>query len=167
MKKLRLLLFEDCNRDCDGCCNKDWDLEHLPIENDFSGYDEILLTGGEPMLDWRYVMKVAHKIKAESDAKIYVYTAKVDVLCDVIIVLDYVDGITVTIHDYIDIPPFLALNGYLRCNFRKGKSFRLNIFRGIDFKYDEGIWVVKDNIDWIKDCPLPDNETLARCGIER
>ena len=24
-EKLRLLLFEECDRDCPGCCNRDWD----------------------------------------------------------------------------------------------------------------------------------------------
>jgi len=31
MKKLRLLLFPDCNRNCAGCCNNDWDLDLLPM----------------------------------------------------------------------------------------------------------------------------------------
>ena len=26
---LRLLLWEECNRTCQGCCNKDWDLSSL------------------------------------------------------------------------------------------------------------------------------------------
>ena len=40
-KKLRLLLFTNCNRGCEGCCNLDWDLASLPIVDDFSQYDEI------------------------------------------------------------------------------------------------------------------------------
>ena len=48
--KLRLLLFEECNRSCPGCCNRDWDLQPLPVCYDLPPYRIILLTGGEPML---------------------------------------------------------------------------------------------------------------------
>ena len=34
-EKLRLLLFEECDRDCPGCCNRDWDLRSLPVCRDF------------------------------------------------------------------------------------------------------------------------------------
>ena len=50
MKKLRLLLFTDCNRNCEGCCNNDFDLNALKVETDFRQYDKIFLTGGEPMI---------------------------------------------------------------------------------------------------------------------
>ena len=47
-KTLRLLLFEDCNRNCKKCCNKQWDLKLLPEVGSFKDWDEIILTGGEP-----------------------------------------------------------------------------------------------------------------------
>lgn len=43
MSKLRLLLWEECNRTCAGCCNKDWNLSELPVCFDYSGYDLILI----------------------------------------------------------------------------------------------------------------------------
>ena len=49
-EKLRLLLFEECDRDGPGCCNRDWDLRSLPVCRDFTPYQVIMLTGGEPML---------------------------------------------------------------------------------------------------------------------
>lgn len=36
-EKLRLLLFEECDRDCPGCCNRDWDLRSFPVCRDFIG----------------------------------------------------------------------------------------------------------------------------------
>ena len=54
MKKLRLLLTENCNRECKGCCNTDWDIKNLPeisadeIINE--NFDLIMITGGEPLL---------------------------------------------------------------------------------------------------------------------
>ncbi len=42
-KKLRLLLFEECTRSCPGCCNRDWDLQSLPVCRDYSPYQLIML----------------------------------------------------------------------------------------------------------------------------
>ncbi len=50
MKKLRLIITEKCNRKCSGCCNNDWNIDKLPVITDFSKYNEIIITGGEPML---------------------------------------------------------------------------------------------------------------------
>jgi len=48
MKKLRFLLWEDCNKQCSGCCNKQFDLDNLlkVSSTEFQSYDEIELTGG-------------------------------------------------------------------------------------------------------------------------
>ena len=89
MKKLRLLLFKQCNRNCEGCCNKDWNLESPPIEIDFSSYDEVCLTGGEPMLNWSLIFKITTHIRSQGNAKVYVYTAKLDKIADVIAVLSF------------------------------------------------------------------------------
>ncbi|MBU1087771.1 MAG: hypothetical protein KKD05_09695, partial [Candidatus Omnitrophica bacterium] len=60
MKKLRLLLFTECNRNCNGCCNNDWDLKSLLNEHLFKEYSEILLTGGEPMLHPELILEVCY-----------------------------------------------------------------------------------------------------------
>jgi molybdenum cofactor biosynthesis enzyme MoaA len=44
MKKLRLLVTSECNRSCSGCCNKEWDLDKLPVCESYKDYDEIYLT---------------------------------------------------------------------------------------------------------------------------
>jgi len=165
MKKLRLLLFEQCNRDCDGCCNKDWDIESLPVEDDFSIYDEVLLTGGEPMLDWSLIFKVTTLIRSQGNAKVYVYTAKLDKIPEVIAVLNYVDGMTVTLHDQSDVPDFKAFNEYI-LQIKPNKSLRLNIFRGVVVSLDLSPWSVKDDMVWIKDCPLPENEVFKKLGLK-
>ena len=41
-------------------------------------------------------------------------------------------------------------------------SMRLNIFKGVEVGKLELDWIVKDNIVWIKDCPLPEGETLMK-----
>jgi len=155
---LRLLLFEECNRNCSGCCNKDWDLSALPREANFSRYDLIMLTGGEPMLYPLIVLEAIVEIRKQSSAPIIVYTAKVDDVDNTLRVLKYSDGMTVTLHDQNDVSYFDILNSNLGTN---EKSLRLNIFKGIDHD-DYPLWKVKDNIEWIKNCPLPKNEVFRR-----
>jgi organic radical activating enzyme len=173
--KLRLLLFEKCDRSCKGCCNKDWDLSQIPIhyiDDDFSQYDKIMLTGGEPMLDPVYVLEVIHKIKEKTDVPIIVYTAKIDNIDDVINVLDKADGLTITLHEQEDVEPFLNLHDKLKYLNTSHKSLRLNVFHNVYMEgfhnvYMEGIlnfpnYIIKQNIEWIKNCPLPENEVFYR-----
>lgn len=165
--KLRLLLSEECNRNCVGCCNKDWDLKNLPTENDFSEYDIIMLTGGEPMLNPGLIMKTVERIRKVNDCPIYLYTAKVNNILDTITVLDAVDGITLTLHENKDIVDFYSLNHILEYYQHfvnpNTKSLRLNVFDKVKINRENyPMWEVKENIKWIKNCPLPGDEVFKR-----
>ena len=161
MKTLRLLLFEACNRKCPGCCNKDWNLGGLPVASSFKGYKEIILTGGEPMLRPHLIKQVADRIREDTTAKIYVYTAKVDDIKEALSVLESVDGLTVTLHEPADLEPFRRFDAARKARGIEGKSLRLNIFFNVETIQPEG-WKVKAGIEWIKDCPLPSNEVFMR-----
>lgn len=162
-KKLRLVLFEECNRSCEGCCNKDYNLNHLPTIWDFSEYDKIFLTGGEPMLQPDLILSVIQGIRSVNDCPIYMYTAKSKRAMDLIAMLHVLDGITLTLHETYDVAPFVALNNLLVSMDIKGKSLRLNVFSGVDISgLNTDLWEVKDNIEWIVDCPLPVGETLGK-----
>jgi len=165
MKTLRLLLWEECPRNCSGCCNKDWDLKTLPCVRvaDYVGYDEIILTGGEPMLYPCKLLQIIHALRSWSEAKLYLYTAQCQPA--LLSMLHYVDGLTVTLHEQSDVANFDLFNSFRREMFDKygKKSLRLNIFKGIDTsELNLEDWQVKDNMEWIKNCPLPENETFAR-----
>ena len=170
MKILRLLLTEQCNRSCSGCCNKDWDLAGLEIETDFTGYDQILLTGGEPMLDPDAVIDMVAKIRKQTASPIIMYTADVRDIDATMRVISMIDGITVTLHDQCDVEPFLAFHERLmETKFFWGKTLRVNVFRGVEFtnpsyrtSQDMQAWHAKKDIVWVKDCPLPENETFKR-----
>ena len=169
LKSLRLLLFSECNRNCNGCCNKDWDLDGLPVANSFYGYDEILLTGGEPMLHPDFVIETIERIRKQSEAKIYVYTAKIDEIASIYDVIYWSNGITVTLHDTNDVKHFIKLNNFLLEMWIGGfiskheKNLRLNVFEGIDISNEDlSLWIVKSNIVWLKNCPLPENEVFMR-----
>jgi len=162
MKKLRLLFTSLCNRNCSGCCNKDWNLEKLPKCDSYLGYDEILITGGEPLLFIDELLILIKKIREENyEAKIYVYTAQLDRLEEV---LPFTDGVTITLHeqkDYLEFNKFLKRNIPNLYNWRN-KSLRLNIFKGIQTDYITELFKVKDEIEWIKDCPLPEGEIFMK-----
>ena len=161
--KLRLLLFKECDRNCDGCCNKRWNLDTLEVESNFKGYSEIILTGGEPMLDPSMVIRTIRRIRKEAGGgtKIYMYTAKLDEPHTLLIVLEYLDGLTVTLHEPSDIGDFMAFSNLL---FEvDGRSLRLNSFDGVDLSgIDLSNWKVKEGVKWIKDCPLPEDEVFRR-----
>jgi pyruvate-formate lyase-activating enzyme len=159
-------MTQECNRSCVGCCNKDWDLDALPKCYNYAGYDEILITGGEPMLYPERVKKIVKEIRAEnSTAKIYMYTAQSIDWSTFIELLTVLDGITLTLHTQADVVPFLRLNEQLntRWPITITKSLRLNVFDGI-FYADRHIvfWNIKDGIEWIKDRPLPTDEVFMQ-----
>lgn len=158
--KLRLLLFSDCNRRCLGCCNQDWDLSTLPVCGSFAGYDEIMLTGGEPMLRPQFVLDVVTRIRQEYTGRLWVYTAKVDNITKTQDVLRKVDGLCVTLHEQSDVPAWARFASSCRDS---SKSLRLNVFAGVDIgDIDTMGWIVKDGIKWIPNSPLPSGEAFMR-----
>jgi len=161
MKKMRLVMFEECNRNCAGCCNKDWDFGAVGVCDNFSGFDLVMLTGGEPMLKPSLVLKTIERVKEDTNgkAKVYVYTAKVDTTFDALQVLEASDGMCVTLHEQSDVEPFL--NFAARTKGYK-KSLRVNIFKGVRLCGIPAGWKEKRDMEWIKDCPLPDGEILLK-----
>ena len=159
-KKLRLLLFEDCNRKCNGCCNNDWDLKNLPICGFFRGYDLVMLTGGEPMLYPDVIYDAVNRIQEQTEAPIILYTALLADKTELARILDKIAGVTVTLHTTADITPFLEFDRYYVG--RGDKSLRLNVFEEVGPVSCSARWNVKSGITWIKDCPLPSGEALMR-----
>lgn len=162
MKKLRLLVTDKCNRACPGCCNKGYDLAALPVLDTYLGWDEVNITGGEPMLDPDATMGV---ISLFPWTRVFVYTAKVDDLQATLDVLELADGMTLTLHTQEDVAPFLVLNKALDTELCDEQlSLRLNVFEGVKIPEEVNIdkWKVKAHMAWIKDCPLPKDEVFMR-----
>lgn len=170
MKKLRLLVTKDCPKNCTGCCNKDWNLDELPIVEHFN-YDEIILTGGEPFsvnafrktVDLLYFLK---NIMPDDNRKVYVYTTDAWAVYDC---LEIADGFTLTLHDQEDVDSFfIAANDALEQLLEQMPSvkcsLRLHIFKGITLPDDINLshWQVKSDIEWIENCPLPVDEEFRR-----
>ena len=177
-RKLRLLVTTDCPNHCPLCCNNSWDFSKLPSVTSFD-YDEVIITGGEPLLFVDKVVELAWLIKTlrpmlypEEDApKIYVYTSIASYL-PIRQLLNVVDGIVLTPHSKDDVKRFIRLNKilgmFLAENPRLKPSLRLNLFKNIKDMLPEdidlSIWKVKD-IEWIKDCPVPKGEDFKRLSI--
>lgn len=162
--KLRLLVTKNCNRNCTGCCNKDWDLDGLPeVDLQYTRYDEIILTGGEPLLNVDRLKTLCEKIHViQPRVPIFVYTACVDIqkISDI---LGVCDGMTLTLHTPLDGELFFN-NSYNRFKNIFNKSLRLHVFKGIQVPKEvySSRWKVKENIVWIKNCPLPVDEVFRK-----
>lgn len=174
-RKLRLLVTTDCPNHCPMCCNNQFDFDKLKRVEYFD-YDEIMITGGEPLLFPRKVEELARSIKTlnpilypgESVPKIYVYTS----IASLVLfkkILNIVDGVVLTPHSREDVQRFLTLNSFLEMYLRSypelNPSLRLNLFKNIKDILPEDIdlslWQVKD-MEWIKDCPVPKGEDFRR-----
>lgn len=172
-KKLRLLLTTKCPNKCPMCCNNSWDFSKLPVVERWN-YEQIMFTGGEPLLFPARVSNFANSVKEIVKVqygytpKIYVYTAVCDSL-QLCLGLKHLDGVVLTPHNRSDVNKFLAFNDSLLNNpYYKGfeeKSLRLNLFKNIKEMIPEGtdlsLWQVKD-MEWVKDCPVPEGEDFRR-----
>lgn len=147
-RKLRLLVTTDCPNHCPMCCNNQFDFDKLKRVEDFD-YDEIMITGGEPLLFPRKVEELARAIKTlnpilypdESVPKIYVYTF-IASLVPFKKILNIVDGVVLT-HSKEDVQRFLNLNSFLGMYIRSypelNPSLRLNLFKNIKDMLPEDI----------------------------
>lgn len=171
MKKLRLILDYTCHKDCKGCCNKQSPFTPNEVERwdwNLNGFDQLILTGGELLLDpLRVYSFLMAKALAEDKTPTYLYTAYA---CDFemfFLILRHLDGITFTIHDQEDVNNFLRLNFYLAPMRRyiqdNNKSMRLHIFKEVKISLvNPTFWKIKDNIEWIPNCPLPEDEVIRQ-----
>lgn len=180
-KKLRLLVTAKCHNKCPMCCNNQFDIEKIPVV-DRLDYDEISITGGEPMLareSCEKVLRLVHSFCSVRKAigmpmpKFYLYTAFFDF--DTISLSSFIfDGICLTPHSKVDVEKFIDINikmlasknsGDAYKEFNPNCSLRLNLFT--DMKdllpkdIDLSLWKVKE-MEWIKDCPVPEGEDSRR-----
>lgn len=160
MRKLRLVVTQQCDRACPGCSNNGRDLDALPVCTNFMGYEEILLTGGEPMLEVDRVRRLIHRIRRQGHfGPIILYTALPTRALQALLHI-YLDGVTITLHKQSDVAMFRAFARELDCV--SSKSLRLKIFEGVDIgDLDVTRWDVR-TLDWIENCPLPEGEVFMR-----
>ncbi len=180
--KARVLVTKKCNRKCKGCCNETLGIIDKISFEDLFKYDEICITGGEPMLLSDRLVEMIHRLRLQGyTGKIWLYTANSHRLatywaCKMLI--DEVDGITYTVHHgkmetvKRDLADLRRLDTYLKETDRSGKSDRLYIdsrvyseeyVKSLMYKWDE----VKP-LKWIEsgDCPVPEGEEVVFYDLE-
>jgi hypothetical protein len=144
------------------------DLVRLPKLGHFKDlrkYDEIIFSGGEPLLVPARVYNWISLTKLYTRAPIYLYTAKLDNPYLFANILGKVDGITVTLHEELDIPDFIRIDEMMKRAKGLKKSMRLNVFTEAMSVFHNNLWEgwkVQSNMVWIKDCPIPSHETVMR-----
>ena len=167
--KLRLLITPDCNRNCKMCCNKNFDLLQLPPISltEYKLYDEISLTGGEPMLYPWSVLDTLMNIREYSgyQGKINLYTAMPDAP-ELKNVLKLIDGLTVSVHDPKALADLAEFNDSLVLGDVRGKTLRCKLAPQVHqyakvASYRFPAWDV-ETFNWIVDCPLPEGEEFKR-----
>ena len=108
----RVVLTDWCNLDCEFCCMKETDI-HYSFKNQTAlwiaqqRYDEIGITGGEPLLELEKLVQFICLIKYfNSDSKVYLYTNG-DLLNSEtarILLTTGLDGINWSPHSYPSLP---------------------------------------------------------------
>jgi len=126
-------------------------------------FSEIILTGGEPMVAVPLIYKTIEDIRGVTDdTPIYLYTANLKEPYIAILILGMIEGMTVTLHDQVDVKYFRRFTALLE-EYKDTKSLRLNIFKGVDItSVDTTGWVIKDDIVWLDPCPVPEDEVFMR-----
>lgn len=173
-RKLRLLMTTMCHNSCPKCCNKQYDMSKVPVLDRFD-YDEVCITGGEPMLNPPKVRRLATMFKMAAgamgkDVKVYLYTARIDpaTLYNMVVIMRILDGVVVTPHSADDIKEFKYLNWRLNemdlMEVPDLCSLRLNLFSDVKEKLrgeNLSYWKVKD-MEWLDDCPVPEGEDFRK-----
>lgn len=167
--KARILITEECHRSCFGCCNTySHIMENSQYINDFTGLpsnlDEIMITGGEPMLSPIRTERIAKELRnAYPASKIYLYSALYNKNLGKIIPI--LDGLHYTLHERAneeDIHSLYRLQELLQVNKEdwKEKSFRLYIDDKVNLPIDiiHNIWSQVNISKWLTEQELLDKQ---------
>ncbi len=136
MEKARVIITFECKRSCENCCNKYTSIMKNAISinnlNELDNYDEISITGGEPMLNCIRTSNIIKYLRNRNPNRlIYLYTAFYsDSMSNII---NLVDGIQFSLHDGVstqDISGFVKFQEDIK---DINKSFRLYVEPTIEY----------------------------------
>jgi len=162
MKSARVIITFDCPRKCENCCNKSKSIIdsaiHIKHAYELSEFDEIMITGGEPMLYPKLVSKFISE--TSPGQKLLLYAAMY--APDLTWMVDLFDGIQYSIHSPAskdDIDGFMSFQDAI---IGKHGSYRLHVDANINTSIPiiPGLWKRISATNMIVDSPLPENETL-------
>lgn len=166
----RVIVTYQCNRSCLGCCNgHDNDIKKISNVDELLKYDEIVITGGEPMLIKEKLFDFLLQLRnMEYNGKIYMYTAFWNPGIYSNEILQSLDGITFTIHADSTDADIVALKSLSRQTRLADPKFssRLIIDSRVFEKYDLSninlnSWDVIRKLQWKDKCELAEHEELV------
>lgn len=176
MKKntARVIVTQECSRNCSYCVNKQNDGEMIRSARHFTlecltHYEMVLLTGGEPLLKYTLVLGLCDQLRRKGyKGQIIIYASRNLIPRGHWIELfKFIDGVTYTIHDenegtvsHKDMDDLHDMQTLFRCYPQK--SFRLNLAPTLESNIPiiPEVWGSIKIKKWLEDCPLPTNETL-------
>lgn len=169
-KTARVIVTFECNRNCPGCCNKKLP-EYKVIHNinELLAYQEIVITGGEPMLIPGKVMDLVDGLRTDCDyrGKIYMYTSLWNGKKISKDILRELDGITYTLHAESTDKEIMELKALSNSGILQNPSFvsRLFIDTRVYERYDLSNinfarWSVIRKLVWKEKCEPAQNEDL-------
>lgn len=171
MKTARILITTKCNRTCHYCCNeKDAGLDDavfMESLEELDAYDAVVISGGEPMLYPKRLRELAKMIKGRRDIPIYLQSATCTKYTDD--VLQYLDGITYTVHEEAALRDVTLFQNMQDLAMRyTDKTFRLNVHDNCKqyLPICANAWHEIRFFHHKDVCPVPANETLFVLNFE-
>ena len=171
MKKARLIITWKCNRTCDKCVNNQPVAKNYRTITDLSelkDFEEISITGGEPMLNPTRLVAIITKIRkhVQTKVRIFLYTAWLYNIDMMRYVIAHVSGVHFTLHkaakprDVQDFQDFQLL--IINMQPLPGKTFRVSIHHEEIFPVTifPPAWHRVEIKSWEDDCKLPEGEEL-------
>ena len=188
MKKVaRVIVTYKCPRHCENCCNEHiGNVPEVKFE-DLMKYEELVITGGEPMLIALRVVEMIHRLRASGfSGKIWLYTSSLKIArwADKAVMKE-VDGITYTLHfkpSQIDLRDVRKLSEFIFDNLDNrthdrsdrllidSRCYSVELLRIIASNDHNPLdhWTSIKSLKW-KDgeCPLPEGEELVFYDLEK
>jgi hypothetical protein len=171
--KARIMVTTKCNRKCEGCCNGLEAFSNIECLNDINSllsYEEIMITGGEPMLIAQSVFLFLMELRRhfQYNGKIYIYSALFNERLTQTFsqIMAMADGLHYTLHYEATDQEVIELKLLTRLLPKLGdRSFRLSIdnrlYQRYDFSnIDLSAWSVIRKLQWQDNCQLPPGERL-------
>lgn len=170
-KTARVIVTFGCNRKCPGCCNSQLP-EYRTIHSDeeLMKYQEIVITGGEPMLIPGKVLEFINRMWDKGyRGKMYLYTSLWNGKGISKEILKELDGFTFTLHAECTDADIIALKNLSNSGILQNKDFgsRLIIDKRVYDRYDLSNinfsrWDVIRKLEWKeKYSPAPNEDLLV------
>ena len=162
----RVIVTYQCNRNCPGCCNsKLFNVQKISNISELKDYEEVVLTGGEPMLFADSLLKLIKNLKRQNRGqKIFLYTACLEI-DDYKKILNELDGITVTLHAEATDEDIRNLKYMSENLYGESLDMRLFVDERVYSKYDLSnicmkTWDVVRKLQWKDKCDPAEHEDL-------